>query len=539
MKILSTFLLSLLASFAIQAIEEKPNFIIIIADDLNDAVSGIGGHPQTKTPNIERVKNSGVQFINAACNVPLCGPSRASMWSGIAPHTSGYFGYKQQVNRWDNNEKLNGTITLFQHMVKNGYTNFSTGKIHHNGHEKREIFNNLDGSSGFGHEGNFGPIPWDGKEETKQLGVLPPWMPEYTRKNGSWGDGFGPIEDLKQYGPEYRWKMFYNSSGWEYREGSNRDLMPDEICAQDAVQFLEQKHEQPFFLTVGFTKPHSPWYAPKKYFESFPLESLKLVNIKKNDSEDCSKILVQDQDISQPWGWQKYDKITKSGGDLQLLKWTQAYLACVAFMDDQLGKILDSLENSPYKNNTYVIFTSDHGYHMGEKDYLFKFSPWEESARIPLLVQGPNIPMNQTVETPVSLLDIYPTITDLAGISSQPNKLTTKLPLDGYSMRPLLENPMKEAWEGKDFTITAIASKEPVDLNKSAPNQEQHYSVRTKRHRYIYCRNGEEELYDHKTDPNEWTNIAKNIEQQKILISMRSRLSTIGIPLKKEIPSEL
>jgi arylsulfatase A-like enzyme len=147
--------------------------------------------------------------------------------------------------------------------------------------------------------------------------------------------------------------------------------------------------------------------------------------------------------------------------------------------------------------------------------------------------------MNQTVETPVSLLDIYPTITDLAGISSQPNKLTTKLPLDGYSMRPLLENPMKETWEGKDFTITAIASKEPVDLNKSAPNQEQHYSVRTKRHRYIYCRNGEEELYDHKTDPNEWTNIAKNIEQQKILISMRLRLSTIGIPLKKEIPSEL
>jgi arylsulfatase A-like enzyme len=509
--------------------ENQPNIIFVIADDLNDAIAGMGGHPQALTPNINRLMDKGVRFVNASCNVPVCGPSRASLWSGLSPITTGYYGYKQQQNHWNNNPVIKETVTLFEHFVANGYYNFATGKIHHNGHEKISIFKNLDGSLGFGHEGNFGPIPWDGSSEKAKDGVLGPWMPEYVKQKGSWGDGFGPIGDLKKYGSEYEWILFYNEQKWAYSDDQDRDLMPDELCAKDAVDFLKKKHEKPFLLTVGFTKPHSPWYAPKKYFDLFPLDNVMLAPMLKGDSEDCSKILTKDRDLSQPHGWGKYDKIIKSGGEQQLKKWTQAYLACVAFVDDQFGKILDALDGSPYADNTYVVLTSDHGYHMGEKEFLFKFTPWEESVRIPLVVSGPNVAVGEECKTPVSLLDIYPTLVDIAGISNNPNHETNGFPLDGNSIKPLLENPTNGTWSGYDFSYAAIASKEDVGMDSVASSKYQHFTIRTEQYRYIRCRNGEEELYDHYNDPHEWNNIASDPDLNDIMAAMRSRLKDIGI----------
>lgn len=527
MRTLIAFLLA--AAFSVHAeplknaSSRKPNIVVIICDDLNDTIAGMGGHPQAKTPNVDKLVERGVRFSNAASNCPICGPSRASMWSGLYPHTTGFYGYKQQVNHWRNNPVLKNADTVFEHFTRNGYRNFSTGKIHHNGHEVLSIFQNADGFPGFGSRPNFGPIPNDGKPEHLQLGVLPPWMPEKLRASGGWGDGFGPIQDLKLYGEEYRWTMFYSGTPWEFRNGSDRDPMPDEICAAEAVEFLKMEHDAPFLLTVGFSRPHSPWYAPQEYFDLFPLEEVRLTPILENDVEDCSKILTEQHDIAQPWGWQKYRKIMQNGGDEQLRKWTQAYLACVAFVDDQTGKVLDALEQSPYAGNTLVIFTSDHGYHMGEKEYLFKYSPWEESVRLPLVIAGPGVAENKECTTPVSLIDLYPTFIDFAGLP-EPHEL------DGFSLRPLLKNPTAGKWSGPPFSIAASASTVPVEQDAPAKASDQHFSIRTERYRYIRCRNGEEEMYDHQTDPHEWVNLVNNPDSKSVLETMRMHLEKVHAP---------
>jgi arylsulfatase A-like enzyme len=190
----------------------------------------------------------------------------------------------------------------------------------------------------------------------------------------------------------------------------------------------------------------------------------------------------------------------------------------VAFADDQIGKVLDALDASPYADNTLVIITSDHGYHMGEKEYLFKYSPWEESARVPLVIAGPGVAENKECVVPVSLLDIYPTLVDAAG-------LVPLHKLDGHSLRPLLEKPGAGEWTGPLVSLTAIGSKLPVKKNTPASAKDQHFSIRSERYRYIRCRNGEEELYDHRNDPNEWENLAKHREYVTVLETMRTRLN--------------
>jgi len=192
----------------------------------------------------------------------------------------------------------------------------------------------------------------------------------------------------------------------------------------------------------------------------------------------------------------------------------------VAFVDDQVGKVLDALEESPYACNTLVILTSDHGYHMGEKEYLFKYSPWEESVRIPLVIAGPGVATNLQCASPVSLIDLYPTLVDYARIPEPPR-------LDGFSLRQLLEHPEEGKWEGPDFSFAASASTVPVEQNVPARAQDQHFSLRTERYRYIRCRNGEEELYDHREDPHEWKNLADNPEFKAELKSMREKLRSV------------
>ena len=496
--------------------KNSPNVVIIICDDLNDSVEGMGGHPQALTPNINRLIKSGVRFTNAASNVPICGPSRASLWSGLHPISTGLYGGNQHKERWYQNEILKSKKTLFEVFTSQGYQNFSTGKIHHNGHQKLDIFKNVDGSSGWGSYPNFGPLPNDGKEENFRRGILPPWWPENERVGG-WGDGFGPLQDLSVHGEEYGWTMFYNGEPWEYREGHNRDLMPDEIHADEAVEFLSKVNENPFILTIGFSRPHSPWYAPREFFDLFPLDEIKLAPHLKDDLDDCARILAEDRDLAEPWGWYKYSKIMDNGGVDKLKRWTRSYLACVAFVDAQVGKVLDAIEARNDADNFLIIFTSDHGYHMGEKDYIFKLTPWEESIRVPLVISGPNVKRGEECKNPVSLIDIFPTCIDFANIEESH-------PLDGSTLRPLLENPKYGIWGGPDFSLAACGSQIKSDLHKPALAQNQHFSIRTKQFRYIRCRNGEEELYDHYTDPNEWNNLSESSFHKITLNSMRKRL---------------
>lgn len=516
-----------IVAWATEITEKKPpNVVFIICDDLNDAIAGMGGHPQAISPNLDKLGESGVTFLNAQTNCPICGPSRASLWSGLYPHSTGYFGYKQQQNHWRKNPTLKNTVTLFEHLSGNGYQVYATGKIHHNGHEDWTIFKNANGEDGFKVMPSFGPYPWDGNPATnnvKDRGVPYPYLPK-NYQSGSPFDGFGSVCDLSStMDGNGTWLYNHDSEEFRYIDEERRDLMPDERCVEYVRKVLENKHDKPFFMAVGFNRPHSPCYVPQKYFNLFDIDSLQLAPFLKNDLKDCAKTIWKDNDLgSGGTGFYKYNKLDDADGENALLQWTHAYLACIAFVDDQIGKVAEAVNNSEYADNTIIVVTSDHGYHMGEKEYIFKNTLWEESARIPFIVAGNGVAKGQQCSKPISLIDVYPTIVDLCNLPENPNDGGNNKPLDGHSLVPLLENPKSGNWKGNDFAITAVSSNYELDVNQPAPVKTQHYSIRTGQYRYIYCRNGEEELYDHQADPYEWHNLANNQEYKKIKLALKA-----------------
>ena len=199
--------------------------------------------------------------------------------------------------------------------------------------------------------------------------------------------------------------------------------------------------------------------------------------------------------------------------DEGLRRFTQAYLACVAAVDDCIGQVIEAVDNSPLRENTIIVVTSDHGWSMGQKDWLFKNAPWEESTRIPLIIRAPGITTKGGVaEHPVSLIDIYPTLVDLCGLESDTRKNDQGAPLDGHSMRPFLENPKADSWDGPEGALSMVFANEAATTPLSQENRtnpaKQHFSLRTKDWRYILYNNGMEELYDHDADPQEWKNLA-------------------------------
>lgn len=507
---------------------ETPNVILIICDDLNDAIHGMGGHPQAITPNIDELCNQGVRFINAQCNAPLCGPSRASLWSGLYPHTTGYFGYSQQENHWRKNETLQNTVTLFEHLSYNGYQVHATGKIHHNGHEDYSIFRNEDGNNGFSVKASFGPYPWDGDTASAVVqirGVRHPDMPDEF-PDFSWSEGFGEIKDISDsYSGQGSWLYDHRGEIFKIDSEGRRDLMPDERCTNYALSVLEENHKKPFFITIGYNRPHTPLYVPQKFFDLYPLDSLMLAPNLEDDIQDCSNTAILGEDlIGIVYGRYKYKRIVDAGGKELFRKWTQAYLASVSFVDEQIGHVINALNKSEYAENTIVILTSDHGYHMGEKDMIFKNTAWEESTRIPLVISGPGIIENKECSNPVSLIDLYPTIVDICKLPPDPNKDGNGRALDGFSLIPLVRNPAAGQWEGPEVAVTAICSQEKLDRNQPGKSDQQHYSLRSERYRYILYRNGEEELYDHMYDPYEWNNLASDQSYSNLLLDFKSNL---------------
>ena len=320
-----------------------------------------------------------------------------------------------------------------------------------------------------------------------------------------------------------------------YIDDDDRDPTPDEvnaIWAANEIQRLAKDQSQPFFMAVGFLRPHTPLVAPKKYFDLFPLEKIKLSKIKPKDSEDTYLEVAYDgNDVhALRFGRVMFENISKSFGSTEkgLKKWTQAYLACVAAVDDNIGQVLDALNKSVLAQNTIVILASDHGFHMGEKDYLYKNSLWEESTRIPLMIRVPDESRpGMSTDATVSLVDIYPTLLDLCNISTKTRKNNIGRSLDGISLRPLLV-PGHNKLKKRRFAITAVYA---GDQFRSLPEQ-QHYALCTKRHRYIIYNTGHEELYDHQRDPMEWNNlVTQNRRSLRVLKKMRSHLENL-LPFK-------
>ena len=507
---------------------KKPNVMLIMIDDLNDCIELFKGHPQSLTPNINKLAKSGTSFLNAHTNAPMCGPSRASMLMGIYPHKSGNF----FMSPWFNNPVLKNTRTLSEQFKKEGYHALGTGKILH--HLKRANWDH------FENHPDYGPVVFDGTHRLPHPDVPPPFS-----NIGSIDGSLGPLTNLagrtNAEGKPIQWIYGYQKEGthpMRYRNDEDRDPTPDEKNAAwtaEKIKFLaSQPLEKPFFLAVGFLRPHTPLIAPKKYFDRFPLSKIKITIKKEGDADDTFLQVSygQGNEFALGRGEKLFNDIIESYGSEEegLKRWTQAYLACVAAVDYNVGQVMDALDQSSLKKNTVVVLASDHGFHMGEKDYLYKNSLWEESTRVPLIMRVPGVSIpDSKVKKVVSLIDVYPTLMDFCGLSDDTLKNEKGRALDGHSLRTLIENPEAKSWKGEKPALTVVYAGPEF---KNDPTL-QHYAIRTDRYRYILYNNGKEELYDHQNDPNEWNNLVlDNPDDQNTLLEMRDQMAVMVSPLK-------
>ena len=444
-------------------IEDKsPNILFIAIDDLNDWVGYLGGHPQAKTPNIDRLIKNGVGFSKAYTVAPLCNPSRVALLTGLYPSTTGVYG-----NRDNFRKNLPKEITLMQHFRANGYIAKGGGKIFHGNNKPHDS------------------LSWDyyfiSKGHTSKSG-RDTNLPKVSTGKG-WFN-WGPL-------------------------GVEDNQMQDVKVVNWVKSELKKPHEKPFFLACGFYRPHLPWYVPKKYFDNYPLDKIILPETKiddRNDLPEFGKKLARER-YSASWGTDLNEGIQDHELVLQHDQWKkgiQAYLASISFVDNYVGELLDELERSEYAENTIVVLFGDHGWHLGEKQHWRKQALWEDTTHVPFIVSYPSkIEKNKICETPVSFIDIYPTLVDLAGIPKKEN-------LDGESLVDLLKN-------------TSMNWDRPVLSTYGKGN----HAVRSGKWRYIEYSDGSNELYNHQNDPNEWYNLSKNSDYKTVIKSLKKTIPTI------------
>ncbi|MGI9520810.1 MAG: sulfatase [Hyphomicrobiaceae bacterium] len=492
-----------------------PNVLLIFVDDLNTSVGFLGGHPQVVTPHMDALAAESVVFTNAHSNVAICAPSRSSMLTGVYPHVSRNYWF----DKWYENDVLKNCMPLPMFLRANGYRSIGTGKLMHD--ERKSDWTQ------FGLDHYFGPYAYDGKTL-----VGHPSVPRPFGGNDKNDGTYAPLSDIPTVpahdeAPGYNgWYDHINKKQFRYVSDDDRDLLDDELqaawTAERIRELAAEDDPKPFFLAVGFSRPHTPLIAPKKYFEMYPVESLVLPEILPGDREDCHLLSVFPK--RQPRWVTMYDLLAESYADVShgLRTYLQAYLACVTFVDDQVGTVMTALRESNLDDNTVVILVSDHGYHHGEKQFLFKSTLWEESTRIPLLVRAPKRGerIGQRVAVPVSMIDVYPTVADYCGLASRDNRLNENgSRLNGHSLRPLIEDPAAGEWEGPVCALTALRSpgsrKDPADQN---------FAVRSTNYRYIRYQTGKEELYHHPSDKHEWKNLADDPAHAEVKARLKTRM---------------
>ena len=504
--------------------DNRPNVVLIMCDDLNDYIEPMDGHPQALTPQLDRLARSGVMFNQAHTNVPICGSSRASMFTGIYPHNSGLFGF----NRWDGYGVLQNSRTLMHHLRANGYHTLGTGKLMHH-----EVASEWDD---FAYAADYGPFPTDGEDRFAHPDVLPPYS-EIGAVDGS----FGPLVSLEGRTSKAGKPLHWVTGRWGQQRilrvdgPDDHDQTADEINGDWAVEQLQAlakgAGDKPFFMGVGFMRPHTPLIVPQRFFDMFPLEEIQLPQIRPDDIDDTHARSVRtllggwepSRNRSEDMGRRLFEDLVESYPEDNegLRRFIQAYLASVASVDEQIGMILDAIDGSSLRDNTIIIFTSDHGWGMGEKDYLYKNSLWQESTQVPLIVRAPGItPAGMVSEHPVSLIDLYPTLVELCGLEGDTRKNEQGHLLDGFSLGPLLADPVSGEWEGPDAALTALYKwRERYDPGRES------YALRSRDWRYIRYENGREELYHTEADPLEWTNLAADPIHADTLENFRTKLS--------------
>ncbi len=430
--------------------KSKPNVLFICVDDMNDWVGCLGGRSDIKTPNIDRLAKRGVLFTNAHCPAPLCNPCRTAIMTGLRPSTTGIHNNKVV---WA--KTMPDWVTLPRHFKNNGYHVAGGGKIYHHTprgfNPKDQWHEYFDLVEDLGTQG----------EHVKHLGLDREYFSDMPKHpNGSW-----------DWGP-------FQKDDYEMGDGQ---------AVKWGMKFLRRKHEKPFFLAVGLFQPHLPFYAPAKYFERFPEESVALPEAPKGDLDDLPPAAAE---IAQAGKDEKFQMVVECG---ELRPAVRGYLSSISHADTLVGGLLKALDESPYADNTIIVFWSDHGYHFGEKQRMAKRSPWERATRVPLAVVAPGITKaGGRCSRSVDLMALYPTLAKLCGLPSQEK-------IEGDNIIPLLRNPNAE-WSHPAITTLSKGS----------------HAIRDERWRYIRYANGDEELYDHRKDPNEWNNLANRAEHGSI-----------------------
>jgi arylsulfatase A-like enzyme len=433
--------LALFASNAFAQSKNQYNVLFLISDDMNDWVGCLGGHPDAITPNIDRLAERSILFEQAHCSAPICNPSRASVMSGLNPSTTGCYGNRQALRMSPIGFEA---VTLPRYFSINGYFSTGVGKITH---------------------GKFpDPASWDD------------FYPNLRSQNM---DGAGPLEkNMSGTNNE--------SLDWGPLDVADSEMKDGKIT-QHTIGMLDRDYDKPFFLACGWKLPHLTWHAPRKYFEMYDPDTIAMPLIAEDDLIDLPATALKYTENSY------WESVTKAGKEREGV---QAYLACISFIDAQVGRVLDALDSSKHADNTIVVFWGDHGWHLGEKRHWSKSTLWEESTRAPLMIMAPGIEPGRC-STPVSFLDIYPTLVELAGL--EPRK-----ELEGESLVTLMKN---------------------VDAGRDRPALTTHgrgnHTLRSKRWRYTRYSDGGEELYDHSKDVMEWENLADDPAYANVIEQMQ------------------
>ncbi len=463
----------------------RKNVLFIVSDDLNDFL-GCYGNPLAKTPNIDRLAARGTLFQRAYCTFPLCGPSRNSMLTGLYPNSTGIL-RNQELFR----QTIPSHISLPQAFRLDGYFAARIGKMYHY-NVPRSV----------GTNGHDDPGSWELEINPAGVDRLDEEPFIYTLRPG-------------QFGGTLSW----------YASPKSDPYHTDGIMALDAQWVLERcaaRRDRPFFLAVGFYRPHTPYVAPEDpYFGYYDQQQMPI-------HPDVTQFVDKVPQAALASYKPEQDKLT----DELRRQAVQAYYASISFMDAQVGKVVDALDRLGLSENTVIVFTSDHGYHMGEHGLWQKMSLFEESARVPMLIVAPGVAKSGTVvETPVSQVDLYPTLAELCGVPSPDT-------LQGQSLVPILQDPTNE---GRGWALTQVTRRHGRSVGNDRQGQFLGYSLRTQRWRYTQWDEGREgvELYDHQADPQEMSNLAGMPEhakaEQNLAMKLRQAIQS-SFPESGETP---
>ena len=428
---LSVVLLS--CSFAVAELPSpKPNVLMICIDDLNDWVGFLGGHPQAITPHMDSLAGQGRIFANAHCAVPVCSSSRVSVMSGVAATTHGSY---EIGPSYEQLPALTNIPTIQRYFKDNGYYTLSGGKVLHHGFGGR-LAGDIDRSLG----------RMKGPKPKKPMNRPADW-------SSAWDWGAYPADDAQT---------------------------GDFQLAKSAAKAFQEDFGKPFFMSVGFFRPHVPLLVPPKWFDLYDAEEIILPKNPKSDLNDLPPNFLSINDYAVA---PTHAEVIQHGKRRSL---THAYLASISFVDHCVGTVVDALASSPHADNTIVVLWSDHGFHLGEKQHWAKRTLWEESTRVPLVLIGPGIKSGEECREPASLIDIYPTLVEMCGLPANRH-------LEGVSLLPQLKDP-------------TMPRERPAITSSYFGN----HSVRSRDWRLVVYQDGQEEFYDHRKDPDEFENLSGN-----------------------------